>query len=188
MSNVVRGITCFLHGTDGYGFNKILFLLALNIVQQMIDGFGNICLGPTGTYLVTEAGDELCQVIQFLRVWKVVDTVREYLGLLVFRYATDFFCYGAVGKQHEFFHQLVGIFGNFEVDADRFSFFVYLKLHFVTVEVDGSGYETLLTQCLGNGIQHKDFFFEVSFFRFNYLLCFLVSKAAVGLDYCMYYA
>ena len=56
------------------------------------------------------------------------------------------------------------------------------------VEVDGSGYETLLTQCLGNGIQHKDFFFEVSFFRFNYLLCFLVSKAAVGLDYCMYYA
>ena len=90
MSNVVRGITCFLHGTDGYGFNKILFLLALNIVQQMVDGFGNICLGPTGTYLVTEAGDELCQVIQFLRVWKVVDTVREYLGLLAFRYATDF--------------------------------------------------------------------------------------------------
>ena len=37
VSDVVRRITRFLHGTDGYGFNEILFLLSVNIIQQMVD-------------------------------------------------------------------------------------------------------------------------------------------------------
>jgi len=73
-----------------------------------------------------------------------VDTIREYLCFLVFRYATDLLGYGTVGKQHELFYQLIGILGHFEVNADRFAFCVYLEFHFVAVEVDGSGYETFL--------------------------------------------
>ena len=98
MSNVVRGITCFLHGTDGYGFNKILFLLALNIVQQMVDGFGYIRFGSAGAQFIAEAGDELCQVIQLFRVREVVNTIGEYFRLFAFGHTSYFFCHSAVGE------------------------------------------------------------------------------------------
>lgn len=83
VTDVVHGIACFLHGTDGYGFNKVLLFLPLNIIQQMVDGFGYIRFGSAGAQFVAEAGNELCQVIQFFRVRKVVNTIGEYFGFLL---------------------------------------------------------------------------------------------------------
>ena len=57
--DVVHGIACLLHGADRYGFDEILFFLPLNIIQQVVDGFGHIRFGSAGAQLIAEAGDEL---------------------------------------------------------------------------------------------------------------------------------
>lgn len=53
-----------LHGADGYGFDEVLLFLALNIIQQVINGLGYIRLGSAGAQLIAETSDELRQVIQ----------------------------------------------------------------------------------------------------------------------------
>ena len=98
VTDVVHGIACFLHGTDGYGFNKVLLFLSLNIIQQMVDGFGYIRFGSAGAQFVAEAGNELCQIIQFFRVRKVVNTIGEYFRLFAFGHASYLFGHSAVGE------------------------------------------------------------------------------------------
>ena len=110
VTDVVRRVTRFLHGTDRYGFNQVLFLLSLYVVQQVIDRFRDIRLGSACAKSVTETGDELCEVVQLFRIRKVVDTVRQHFGLLSFGCLAYFLCYGAVGKQHKLFYQFIGIF------------------------------------------------------------------------------
>ena len=95
------------------------------------------------------------------------------------------FSYGPVGQQHKLFDQFVCFFGNFEVDADRFSLFVDFKLHFATVEIDCSGSQSFLTQDLCETVQFQNFFFIVSFTGFNDILGFFVSETSVGTDYRM---
>ncbi len=82
--HVVHGIACFLHGTDGDGFNKVLLFLSLNIIQQVVDGLGMSVFGSAGAQFVAEAGNELCQVIQLFRVREVVNTIGEYFRLSCF--------------------------------------------------------------------------------------------------------
>ena len=141
MSDVVYGITRFLHGADGYGFDEVLLFLALNIIQQVIDGLGYIRLGSAGAQLIAKTSDELRQVIQLFGIRKVEDTVREYFWLFALGHASYLFGYGAVGEQHELLYQLVGVFGFFEIYADGFAFFINFELHFIAVEVNGAGGE-----------------------------------------------
>lgn len=61
-------------------------------------------------------------------------------------------------------------------------FFVNLEFHFVTVKVDGSCLETIVTQYLGESVQLEDFFLEITFPRFYDVLGFFVGEAAVALD------
>ena len=58
----MHGVACLLHGADGDGFNQVLLLLALDVVQPVVDGLGDVGLCTAGTQLVAETGDELCQV------------------------------------------------------------------------------------------------------------------------------
>ena len=184
----MRGVTRFLHGTDGYGFNQILFLFALDVVQQVIDGLGHIRFCSAGAQFVAETGDELCQIVQFLRVGEVVDTVRQHFGFLAFGHTAYLFGYGAVGKQHELLYQLVGVFRLLEVDTDGFALLVDFELHLVAVEVDGTGLEAVLTQKLGKLVQLEYFFFVIAFPCFDDLLGFFVGEAAVALDDGVHYA
>ena len=41
-------------------------------------------------------------------------------------------------RQHKFLYQLIGLFGFFEVDTERFAGFVYLKFHFYAVKVNST--------------------------------------------------
>ena len=184
----MHGVACLLHGADGDGFNQVLLLLALDVIQQVVDGFGNVGLCATGAQLVAETGDELCQVVQLLRVGEVVNTVWQHFGFLAFGHAAYLFGYGAVGEQHELLYQLVGIFRLLEVDADGFALLVNFELHFVAVEVDGSCLKAVLTQYFGKLIQLEHLFLEVSFASFYNLLGFFVGEAAVALDDGMYHA
>ena len=186
--HVMYGVACLLHGADGDGFNQVLLLLALDVIQQVVDGFGNVGLCATGAQLVAETGDELCQVVQLLRVGEVVNTVWQHFGFLAFGHTAYLFGYGTVGKQHELLYQLVGIFRLLEVDADGFALLVNFELHFVAVEVDGSCLKAVLTQYFGKLIQLEHLFLEVSFAGFDNLLGFFVGEAAVAFDDGMHYA
>ena len=115
-----------------------------------------------------------------------MDTVRKYFRFLILRYASHLFRHRPVSEQHEFFYQLIGVFGLFKVNADRFSLLVNFKLHFIAVEVDGSCCKTFLTQCFGYRIQHQYFFLEVTGFGFDNLLRFFVGETAVGVDDSVY--
>ena len=117
-----------------------------------------------------------------------MDTVGKHFGFLAFGHAAYLLGYSTVGKQHEFFYQLVGILRYLEVDADGFAFLVYLELHFVAVEVDGACLEAVFAEYLGELVQLKHFFLEVSPSGFDNLLGFFVGEAAVALDDRMYYA
>ena len=86
-----------------------------------------------------EAGDELGQRVELLGVGQVVDAVGEYLGLLALGHAAYLLGHGAVGQQHEFLDQLVGVLRYLEINTDGFALLVYLELHFVAVEVRRSG-------------------------------------------------
>ena len=180
VSDVVCRVARFLHGPDRYGFNQVLFLLSLYVVQQMIDRFRYIRLGSACAESVTKACDELSQIVQFLRIRKIVDTVRQHFGLFTFGSFSYLFRYGTVGKQHKLFYQLIGVFGFLKVDADGFPFFVDLEFHFVAV--DGPCRKALFTQSLGYGVKHQYFVFEVAFFGFDDLLRLFVSEAAVRFD------
>ena len=107
VTDVMCRITGFLHSTDRHGLNQILFLLSMYIIQQMVDGFWNICFCSACTYLVAEAGDELWQILQFLWIRQIVDTVGQYFRLFVFGYMSYLLCYGFVGKKHKFFYQFI---------------------------------------------------------------------------------
>ena len=152
VADVVHGVACLLHGADGDadgdGLDEVLLLLALYVVQQVVDGFGYVGLRARCAQLVAEAGDELGQRVELLGVGQVVDAVGEYFGLLALGHAAYLLGHGTVGQQHELLDQLVGVLRHLEVDTDGFALLVYLELHLVAVEVDGSSGEAAFAQLL----------------------------------------
>ena len=92
-----------------------------------------------------------------------MDAVGEYLGLLALGHAAYLLGYGAVGQQHEFLDQLVGVLRHLKVNTDGFALLVYLELHLIAVEVDGSGGEAAFAQLLGQAVQLEHFFLVVAF-------------------------
>ena len=67
-----------------------------------------------------------------------MNTIGQHLGLLVLGNLADAFCYCAIGQQHEFLHQLIGILGHLEVNTGGLAFFVYLETNLATVKIDGT--------------------------------------------------
>ena len=114
-----------------------------------------------------------------------MDTVGQYFRLFVFGYTSYLLCYGFVGKKHKFFYQFIGVFRLFEIHTDRFPFLVNFEFHLVAVKIDCSRCEPFFAECFRDGVQHKYFFFVVTFFSFNNLLRLFVSETAVGIDDCM---
>lgn len=100
----------------------------------------------TGSYASFIEQDKNAEPCEFglEEVFKSIFPIKDFSGngeLEFVKYELD-----------EFFHQFIGIFWLFEVNADWFSFFVNFELHFVAVEVDGSCREAFFAQCFGNRI------------------------------------
>ena len=132
--------------------------------------------------LVAEAGDELCQRVQLVGVGQVVYAVGEHLCFLALGHLAYGLGHGAVGQQHEFLHQLVGVLRFLEVDAQGLAFLVNLELHLHAVELQRTARHTPFAQLLRQAVQLQQFIFIVAFARLDDLLRFLVGEAAVALD------
>ena len=182
MADVVCGVAGFLHGADGDGLDEVFFFLSLDVLEQAVDGLRKVVAVACRTQLVSEAADELCQVVQLGGVGQVVYAVRENLGFFAFGNFSDGFGDGAVGQQHELLHQLVGIFRLLEVYAQRLSLVVYLELHFHPVELQCAVGEAFLAQYLGQAVQFQQFELVVALARLDDLLRLFVGEAPVALD------
>ena len=136
VADVMNRITRFLHGTQRHGFYQVLLLLSFDIVQQAVDRLRYLCLSSAVTNLITETCDELTQVLKFIWVWQIVDTIREHFRLLVLWHLTYMLGYSTIGQKHELFNKLVCLFRFLEIYAERLSVLIDFELHLATVEVD----------------------------------------------------
>ena len=130
------------------------------------------------------------QGVDFHFVRLVVDTIDEGLGIL-FGLAVHLAAgghelgHGAVGQQHEFLDEPVGLFRNLLVDAERFAVLVHFHLHFRPLETDGAGGKTLVAENQGQPVQfHQGFhlFFGKVGGRtaFQHLLGLFIGISPVG--------
>src|SRR5258708_1104468 len=111
-----------------------------------------------------------------------MDAVGKGDGLFVqfdLRYALR---YGAIGQQHEFFHQLMSFLPFLDHDANGFTFFIQFEPDFRRGEVDSSFFESLFAEALGDVVQRFYFFLVQSGFLFDDLLDLFVGEAVVGMD------
>ena len=121
------------------------------------------------------------------------------------------FGYGAVGEEHVFFDELVGVFGYFEVYACGLALLVEVETDFAAIEVDGAVLESFGSELLGDAVEHDEHLalgaawlevgggfvvfdggedvawgvvvFGACFvFGFEYLLDFFVGEASVAAD------
>ena len=83
-------------------------------------------------------------------------TVWEGLLLLPLLHLADALCHGAVGKQHELLHELIGVFGILKVHTYGFAVFVYLKSHLLAVEVDGTILEALVSEPVSYAVERDE--------------------------------
>ena len=82
MPDVMGAVIGFHHSTHGNSLNEVFLFLAMHIIQQVVQRFGNVVSAATGSEFVTKARDELRQVLQFLRIRQVVYSINKCLGFL----------------------------------------------------------------------------------------------------------
>lgn len=58
VTDIIRRIVGFLHGTDSQSLHQIFFRFTLYTIQQFIDPFGYIRFRPFRTHFVTETANE----------------------------------------------------------------------------------------------------------------------------------
>ena len=181
---IVGRIFSLLHSPDGDRFDQILFRLALDGVEQVVDAFGNIRLRTLGLQVISEAADEGGEVLHLVGIGEFVDTIDEGLFRLALWRTTDKFCYGAVGKEHELLNQLIRLFRFLEIDAQRLALLVDFKFHLVTLEVDGAVAEATVAKLFRQVVEGENCLFAIALAGFDDFLRLLVGEAAVALDDC----
>ena len=66
------------------------------------------------------------------------------------------FGYGAVGEEHVFFDEFVGVFCDFEVYACGLTLMVETEAYFAAVKVDGAVLEPLGSELLGDAVEYEE--------------------------------
>ena len=116
MTDIIRRIMSFLHGTDSQRLHQIFFWFTLYVIQQLVDTFGYIRFRPFRTHLVTEAADECGEVPQFFRIRLFMNTIDKRF-LCPILALSDKLGYRTVGQQHEFFNQFISFLRFFDVGS-----------------------------------------------------------------------
>ena len=153
VSHILYAVLGFHHGTQAHHLHHVLFLLAFDIVEQLVEIAAYVVFGAVGAQLIAELAHEIGQIHQLLWVRCVVDTIHKDLGLGPLAYPANAFGHGAVGQEHELLHQFVGILGHLEVYTCGFTFLVGLKAYLTSVKINGSAGEALPPQLLGHAVQ-----------------------------------
>ncbi len=145
------------HRPEGNGLDGILLTCALGIGHQGIERFRDGSLGAAGLHPIAELRHELSQVLQFLRIRLVVDTIRQRLGLCALLHPSDALSDGLVGQQHKFLDEFVGILRHLEVGCHRLSLLIDVEVELFTVELHGAVLEAGCAQLLGEGVKLDEF-------------------------------
>ena len=156
VTDVVNGVLCLHHGTQGYHLDEVVLWLAFTVSHQLVQALGGGSLGALGLHLVAELHHELTQGFQLLWVWVVVDTIRQRLRLLAFLYLADAFRNRAVGKEHEFLYKFVGILRTLVVATHRLALLVDVEVQFLSVELHGTILEASGTQFLRQAVESDE--------------------------------
>ena len=138
MTDVFRAVPRLHHGAQGHRLHQFLFLLSLDVAEQLVQAAAHLRLGALGAQAVAEARNKAAQLFQLFGVGHVVNTVGQYLGLLALGHLAHALGHRAVGQQHEFLHQLVGVLGYLDVSGYGVSILVDFKTDFGAVKADGA--------------------------------------------------
>ena len=200
VSDVVHTVLCLHHRTQSHTLHELLLALALTLVHELVDTLGHGTTCAVGLDLISELYDELSERLHLLRIRVVVDTIREYLGLLALGHTAHTLGYRAVGKEHELLDELVGILRPLEVATGRMAFLVDVEMEFLGVELHRAVLESLFTQFLGQSVKGTELPSVLILIAcrtrvrsrlslsvhdsvvLQHLLCLLISIATVGAD------
>ena len=155
VSDVVDGILRLHHGAQGNGLDEFLLTLSCGRIHELVERARRLPGGAGGLQLVAEAHHKLAQFLQLRRIGHVVYAVRQrlrFLSALRFSYV---FCYGAVGQQHEFLNQLIGIALPLEVGTRRAALLVDVEVQLLALEFHGTILESLVAQFLGQHVEQQ---------------------------------
>ena len=91
VSHILYAVLGFHHGTQAHHLHHVLFLLAFDIVEQLVEIAAYIVFGAVGAQLIAELAHEIGQIHQLLWVRCVVDTIHKDLGLGSLAYPANAF-------------------------------------------------------------------------------------------------
>ena len=95
----------------------------------------------------------------------------------------DGFRHRAIGDEHKFLDQFVGVLRLLEIHAQGTTLVVDLELHLVAIKVDGTLREPSLAEFFSQTVQRVDLFAEISAAGLYRLLRLVVSETAVTTDH-----
>ena len=181
VADVGRAIDSLGHRADSQNGEHFFLGFALGLLQHLVDGFIDILARALGTYLVAEVGGDVGKVLQFVQVGLVVDAIDKCLGGPVLGHLADMFSHLAVGEQHEFLDEFVGVLCHMDMDGGGHALLIDVKLDFLAVEGYRSSFLKAATpQLLCHLVEHSEFFGKVTFAGLEDVLCLLVGESPVA--------
>ena len=124
----------------------------------MVDALRDVGLRTFRAHFIAKLGNESTQFFELLGVGNVVDSIGKHFGLLALGLLANHFGHTAVGQEHKFLHELVGILCHLHVSGNGVSLLVHLEAHFRAFETDGAVFEACGTQLLGQLVEFDQLF------------------------------
>ena len=112
-----------------------------------------------------------------------MDAVDHCLGFLAGRHFSNVGSHGAVGKEHEFLNELVGLFRHVQVHSSGHAVLVDVEVFLFAVKLHGTLVKALLAQLLRQVVEGENLFYKVALASLDYLLGLLIAEAAVAIDH-----
>ena len=183
--HILGAVHGFGHGPHRKRFQHVGLGRTLDLAQQVVDGAPHVA-GAVDLHGVAERTHKLAEGNKFFGVGLVVDAVnhgpRGLLGAGVGLFSAGEHRHFAVGEQHEFFDELVGVLGLFHVSPNGLVLGVEAELDFGAVKRDGAVLHALGAEGLGHAVHEAQLRSERVVVALEHGLGLFVGKAAVGMD------
>ena len=181
MADVGRTIDGLGHRADSQDGEHLLLRLALGLLQHLVDRLVDILARALGAHLVAEVGGNVSEILQFVQVRLVMHTIDKGLGGLILGHFTDVLSHLAVGQQHEFLDELIGILSLMDVHSGGLALLIDVKLNFLAVERHRAALlKTATAQLLSHLVEDGQFLGQVTLTRFQDVLGLLIGEAPVA--------
>ena len=185
MPDIVGTVAGLGHCPQGQKFYGIEFGLVLGFGEEMVQLFRNFLAAVHLAESVAEIPDKTAEILQFLLIRLVMDTVDKglRLGLAPLRSRSlalggDELGHAAVRQQHEFLYKPVCFLRHLLVYIHRTALFIHFHLHLRPFETDGTCCKPLLPQFGSQGIQSNDSLLHFAEIKHNKEVCNILGSVA----------